>query len=842
MDVVSNGPLRVAELRWVLSRGAPALTVVCKATYELRPIESPLAAEQEAPIEEDSYWNDDTTKSLTAASDLVPFKKHPEVVLVGHAFAPSQQRVRSLVARILVGNVNKAIEVYGERSFGLDGQLEEGPRFQKMRLSYERAAGAPDSVNPVGMRFDVRDGHGKIRLPNLQPPGSFIARPGDTFAPIGFGPIAPHWPERRARLYHLAAAFLNRSWSNHPFPEGIDAGHFNVAPLDQRLDALHANERITLENLHPEHQRFVTALPGVEPQGVVERPGQPPQKLVLACDTLWIDTDRQICHLVWRGTVPLTRPDEPGRVVLTVTGGAAARASQESAADTTIAPLLSAHQQTMPFARPSTDEPRSPPPRRNSGSEAGLPFQGSNDPSPRRVPPQPVIHPAASDAPADGTLFLDPIPAALSAIPAPPPPQAPPPPLPAPPPPPPPVVSPVASPPPPDIVVGPPIAVGAWGAAGPAEPAPVEKKGSIGERLAGEQAMAESKAALDKKVRGEPESLGPLQKSAAAASPAVPGVGGHSSGPGVLGISNAAAAKSEWSPGQPHGSASGAAVSVAADARQAPRAADPRDAVLLVWFDLPSMRRLRRHKPFREALDQSESESAGPDLDDVPLGDTAADVEDRRDILSILTRAPWTDAPGVLEAMERSVGEHGIVVPPLALCAGELTIPFDPVETLQTTVAMLTPLAAADESLKATLQNARDILALPNLQSAPAVADGTNRRVLEAFGRAKRAVTVESIESQTERSLLEQRAYQRRKVFGGKHLRGLLTLHGAKEPIPTYLPELLAEQLPLFTRFRVRLVAEVRIAEDQYEAHPAALRVLALARVIERARRERDRA
>ena len=68
-----------------------------------------------------------------------------------------------------------------------------------------------------------------------------------------------------------------------------------------------------------------------------------------------------------------------------------------------------------------------------------------------------------------------------------------------------------------------------------------------------------------------------------------------------------------------------------------------------------------------------------------------------------------------------------------------------------------------------------------------------------------------------------------RSVFGGKHLRALL--HAGGTPIPAYLPESAANVLPLHPRFKVRLVVEVHLQIDPYEAHQVALRGLALARV-----------
>ena len=85
---------------------------------------------------------------------------------------------------------------------------------------------------------------------------------------------------------------------------------------------------------------------------------------------------------------------------------------------------------------------------------------------------------------------------------------------------------------------------------------------------------------------------------------------------------------------------------------------------------------------------------------------------------------------------------------------------------------------------------------------------------------------------ETERALLEQRHYQRRTFQGARHLRALLHPSGDKGAMLTYLPECLSNKLPMFQRFGVRLIAEVYLSVDQYEAYPYALEVLALAREI----------
>ena len=144
MDVVSDCPLQVGSVLWQRD-GAFTLTVVCKATYTLLPAESPLALEQDVPIELDEYWDDDERRSLHAASDLVPFKRRVDVFLVGYAFAPKGRPVRSLLVRLVVGGIDKRIEVFCDRAFTLDGKLREGDRFTRMPLTWERAAGGPET-------------------------------------------------------------------------------------------------------------------------------------------------------------------------------------------------------------------------------------------------------------------------------------------------------------------------------------------------------------------------------------------------------------------------------------------------------------------------------------------------------------------------------------------------------------------------------------------------------------------------------------------------------------------------------------------------------------------------
>ncbi len=418
MEIVSDGPLPVASTVWQPAPRKFALTVVCRATFQLVPVEAQLSAEQDAPNEEDTYWNDDASRSLSAPSDLAPWKPRADVILVGYAFAPRRQPARSVVARLKVGEIDKAIEVFGDRAFTQEGALREGERFLRVPLQWERAAGGPETDNPVGMRLDVADSYGATAIPNLQPLGLHLERRGDHLPPIGFGPIAPRWPSRRALLGRHAATFSQGQWGPRPLPADLDLAYFMAAPPDQQLDVLRDDEPIILENLHPDHPRLMTSLPGLRPRARVERRGAT-QEVAMCADTLWIDSGRAICTLTWRGRVALDRPDERGRVVVELDASQRRpplpSQSFEIEATTTLVeaprspaasalPFASAGPTVGPAPRPSRPPPPPPVPKPSSPGERILsrmettPWAASPDGARRAETAAPVAPPPLMEA------------------------------------------------------------------------------------------------------------------------------------------------------------------------------------------------------------------------------------------------------------------------------------------------------------------------------------------------------------------------------------------------------------------------------------------------------------
>ena len=113
----------------------------------------------------------------------------------------------------------------------------------------------------------------------------------------------------------------------------------------------------------------MTKLPGLRPRVIVQRPRAAPTDLAMRADTLWIDTDRAICTLTFRGHVALESPRDPGRVLIAMEQGAQRLEIAEVEA---LAP---------PLEPPGSS---APPPLHDPGSTASRRLAASDPPDPRR--------------------------------------------------------------------------------------------------------------------------------------------------------------------------------------------------------------------------------------------------------------------------------------------------------------------------------------------------------------------------------------------------------------------------------------------------------------------------
>jgi Uncharacterized protein conserved in bacteria (DUF2169) len=419
VKVLDDGRWHTGSLAWQPRPGAWALTVVCHAVFSLEPTESPMVA---WPAR-DAGEHDDERRFAEPWGPIAPVKQWPEVIVVGHAYAPEGRTARMLLARLAVGSLEKVVAIHGDSHLTRSGAVVEPAPFARMPLTWRRAAGGPLTTNPAGVPMGeaaIADTSGHVHLPNLRPAGAQIRSRAEVVPPTGFGPLGPGWPSRLQRLGHHAAGWDPERWSERPLPGDLDASYFDVAPADQALGELTGSERIVLEHLHPQHPWLMTHLRVQKPRAVASTPGTT-EDVPLRCDTLVIDTDRAVAVLVWRGRLAIDHPHAEGVVRVS----SAPVAGADDVEEATIKPTR-ALSPALPFqATAAPPAPAAPPPARRTTVETqpgpipfrkpALPFlpsppggappapQASADedpPTPRRgLPSAPAFSPVPSPLP-----------------------------------------------------------------------------------------------------------------------------------------------------------------------------------------------------------------------------------------------------------------------------------------------------------------------------------------------------------------------------------------------------------------------------------------------------------
>jgi hypothetical protein len=312
--------------------GGAWLSVVVKGTWTID--ERPVPAASPVPIFiSDQLASDDPASPVRFESDLVPFKPRADVVLVGHAYAPSGEPVTQLFAGVRVGQLSHAIAVFGDREWrGHSNQLPtfSAPRpFAAMELVYERAFGGIDGPagmycmeNLVGTGFigkNTRERVDHLRLPNLEDRRNLITSWDSRPRPVGFGFYGRGWMPRLAYAGTYDEQYVS---GRYPLPP-VDFSYrfFNGAHPDLQVDGyLGGGEEVTLLNVCPETPDMRFRLPGLVPRVAVGRwngspdlgVGEPPliyEPITTVLDTLVFMPDEGVFYEVFRGRCRLASLD-----------------------------------------------------------------------------------------------------------------------------------------------------------------------------------------------------------------------------------------------------------------------------------------------------------------------------------------------------------------------------------------------------------------------------------------------------------------------------------------------------------------------------------------------------
>lgn len=226
-------------------QGAEIWVVAIKASFTIEPGGALRLAERQEPVREGPLPHVGL-ESLRYESDFGPPKAATDVLLVGSAHAPAGRTCTELDVGLRVGPLTRTARIFGERRWrpGLLGARPGAAEpFARMPLVYERACGGAGTDNPVGVAPEAP------HLPNIEDPLQPLRRRGQRPPPLGFGPVAEHWPTRQ----RLAGTY-DDGWMQTRYPLApldFDPGFWQIAPRAQQLPDLHGGESVTLLHLAP---------------------------------------------------------------------------------------------------------------------------------------------------------------------------------------------------------------------------------------------------------------------------------------------------------------------------------------------------------------------------------------------------------------------------------------------------------------------------------------------------------------------------------------------------------------------------------------------------------------
>lgn len=326
--------------------GHPTHILVVKASYKYDRDGTVTPLEQSTPLcKQDQYPDDDSQlHAPEQANECVPFKSGSEILLYARAWCTKPRpafRVRAELRTDTGIEWEKSLVIIGRREWKntLLGPAPTEPEpLNNLLICYEHAFGGchPDdpndawSTNPVGVGYRGRAGHRiaskGISLPQVENPERLMVRSGQHGETQGYGPIPSHWQPRQK-----AFAGMNddkAAQGKYPYDSPLPETAYHSAPADQWFDRpLEGPATLTLTGLTeglPEHQPLALSWP--IPRLAVTVTDETRHDLLLAADTLVVDTEQQRLHLLYRHAFR----DLPERYWAEITLGKAAASQGES--------------------------------------------------------------------------------------------------------------------------------------------------------------------------------------------------------------------------------------------------------------------------------------------------------------------------------------------------------------------------------------------------------------------------------------------------------------------------------------------------------------------------------
>ena len=322
---------------------------VMKATYAIADDGALQLLEEQPGLNwNDRYWDEATledaeqTASLHTPSDLLPYKPRVDVLLTGHAHAPSDEPIPAWAGELRINHRKKRLILTGPRQWrhrALGGWvLGDAAPVSKVALRHELAYGGswppltpfseltegsycPD--NPVGRGWFNKknrpDGNHTYWHPQILTRADFDASPriDKALDSVGFSPLPGTFWERLQKAGTYDAAW-EKEHAPH-IPLDMDLGFWNCAPADQQLDDADVENPETVEigllQLLPQRD-VVIRLPDVRPYARVDYASGDFDANRMRLDTILIDLDQRQLSLRWQYSVAAS--EEPVSIKISV--------------------------------------------------------------------------------------------------------------------------------------------------------------------------------------------------------------------------------------------------------------------------------------------------------------------------------------------------------------------------------------------------------------------------------------------------------------------------------------------------------------------------------------------
>lgn len=323
LDIQNKTPFTTTLIPSLDKHGHNFAVIIIKGTFAIHHLAPVLViAEEQQPMNpKDIFYGDPNKTSVKYEADIAPAKISPDVILVGHAYAPSDRPISILDTSLQIGTYKKAIRVFGNRFWQRDNlawQPTPPQTFERIPLIYENAFGGaiPSAdneaaefctLNPIGKGFTGRDGQALrdgLPLPNLENPNQLIEEWDHNPAPVGLGFIGRNW---QPRLNY--AGTYDQIWQQERMPLlplDFNEKYYNGAHPDFQLATpLVGGEEVIATNLSESgllkfnlpRYRFAVTL-HVRGRNNTYQP---------VMDTVLIEPDNERVQLTWRVAVPCAR-------------------------------------------------------------------------------------------------------------------------------------------------------------------------------------------------------------------------------------------------------------------------------------------------------------------------------------------------------------------------------------------------------------------------------------------------------------------------------------------------------------------------------------------------------